>query len=180
MGLQAALDREAPGHMVVEIVGSVCHFLFAVALIGGGIGVLWLSQIARYGTYLLCVAILAVNCASTTYQAAVISPINERVMAAEMRQMQAKGGQPMPFDMGGLMLGGRIIGIIIALAIPVVFCAPIVILLSVKSARDGFAGRLPPDPYEEGRRPRYADYDDDDDYARSRPPQSPGDTGIKE
>lgn len=178
MGLQEALDKEAPGHNIVPVVVMGFNFLFAVGFIAAGFGVLWHSQIARYATYLICLAIFLITLASTIYNAVVVSPVTERVMQRHMFQ-QAPGQRP-PIDMGPFLVGGRILGIMIALGIPLLFCAPIVILLSVKSARDAFAGKIPAPPAEdEERRSRYRG--DDDDYRPpSREPKFPGDTGIQE
>jgi hypothetical protein len=98
--------------------------------------------------------------------------------------MQNPNQPPMPVDMNMIMKGSLAFGLLIALGIPLLFCAPIVISLNMKSARDAFAGIFPEsdDPYAGRRRPR--DRDDDegdgygDDYNASKTPRSPGDTGI--
>jgi hypothetical protein len=177
IGLEAALDKEAPGHTVVSIVGVGFNLLFGVTFIAAGFGVLWLSQIARFVTYTACLGIILVTAANTTYQALIVSPVTERLVAQHVQQVQ---GQAPPFNMGTLMMGSRIIGMAIAIGIPLVFCVPIVILLSVKSARNAFAGVFPAEPPEDEGRPRYGGYEDDNDYPRSKPPEYPGDTGIKE
>src|SRR5690349_10939300 len=57
LGIEAMLDKEAPGHTAVGIADTAFKLLFGLLLIGCGIGVLFLSNIARIGAYLTCMAI---------------------------------------------------------------------------------------------------------------------------
>src|SRR5262245_58120919 len=77
LGLEARLDKEAPGHLAVGIAGAVFNLLFAIALFACGVGILFLSNIARYVTYLVCMAIPIVTLASSVYQMVVVFPVTE-------------------------------------------------------------------------------------------------------
>lgn len=179
IGLQAALDKDAPGHKIVQFAGLGFSFVFAITFIGAGFGVLWRSNIARFIAMAACVAIVFETIATTGYQAFIVSPVTEKIMADHM--LKAPPGQKPPIDMGAVMVGGRIVGVLIAISIPLLFCTPILILLNVKSAREAFANKPMDEPEEAPSSSRYRGYDDDDDYRPpSREPKFPGDTGIQE
>jgi hypothetical protein len=178
LGIEARLDKEAPGHMAVGIAGAAFNLLFAVALFACAVGVLFLSNIARYTTYLVCMAIPIVTLASSVYQTVVVFPVTERIMA-DMIQNQQKGAPP-PFDIGMIMKGSAALSLLIALAVPLLFCGPIIVLISMKSARRAFAGDFdePRPPWEDDRDSRRLD--DDDAPRKPSSGTSQGDTGIQD
>jgi hypothetical protein len=120
--------------------------------------------------------------ATSIYQTLVVFPVTERIMAEQMQviQNQQKGAAP-PFDIGMIMKGSAALGLLIALAVPLAFCGPIIVLISLRSARRAFAGEFdePRPPWEDDRDTRRL-VDDEDD----RPPKpasgSSGETGIQE
>ncbi|MBI3824236.1 MAG: hypothetical protein HY289_16330 [Planctomycetes bacterium] len=178
LGLQAALDKEAPGHQIVSMGNIALNILFALTFIGAGLGVFWLSQIARFAAYGACAGILLSTIALQTYQIVIVMPVTDRIVQEQLR-IGGPGQAGAPAGMGAAMAAGKVVGLLLAFGIPLAFCTPIVILLTVKSARDAFAGRFASEAIEEDRSPRrYSGYDDD--YPASKPPQFPGDTGIKE
>lgn len=178
MGINAALNQEAPGHWVVSVVSSVANILFGFLFIVSGIGVLRLSAFFRITAFLACAGILLTTIAGAVYTALVVLPVQQRVM---LREMQNPNNPPLPFDVNMLLNASMAFGLLISIGIPVLFCLPTAILLSMKSARDAFAGILPQgddDPYLVRRRPPRDDHDDDDDYNSSNARRSPDDTGI--
>jgi hypothetical protein len=186
LGLQAALDKDAPGHRVVPIVVAALQFVFAIGFIGSGVGLLFRNRIAQIATYAVCLCTILTTCCSTGYNAFVVSPVTEKVLGDNLkRDMRQQGGQAPPFDINAMMVGGRVVGIIIAVGIPLFFCTPVLILISLKSARDAFAGKLEPslDDYDRDDRDDRRRDDDgyDDDYPRSpRGRGDPDETGIRE
>lgn len=181
MGLEAMMDKEAPGHQVIQIGSVGFNFLFAISFFACGLGILWLNQIARFGTYLVCLGVMFVTAAGAVYNAVFLFPIQERVIA---QQLQAQG--PAPFDISALMKGSMAAGLCIAVGIPLIFCLPIMILISVKSARMAFAGEFTPalsddDDYQRGRREPSRDDDYDDGYgSERRSDDKPPDTGFRD
>jgi hypothetical protein len=181
MGVQAMLEKEAPGHFAVSIATPVFNTLFGFMFIASGIGVLRLVRLFRVTAYLACAGILLTTIAQTTYTAIFIMPVQQRLI---MQQMQNPNNPPMPanMNMNMIMTGSMAFGILLVLVIHVAFCLPTVILLSVKSAREAFAGIGPEpdddDPYAIRRRPRRDEDSEDDDDEPVRRPSSRGDTGI--
>jgi len=174
--LQAALDKELPENSAVQIANASANLLFALLLFGCGIGILFLSNIARIVTYLTCMVIPVVTLAITIYQLVFIYPIQQRVIAAEI---QKQG--PAPFDVNMFMNATAALAMIIAISVPVIFCGTVFILLSLKSARLAFAGESAKPPPEDERRSSYTGYDDDDDYGGSpHDRRAPPDTGIQD
>lgn len=180
LGIEARLAKEAPGHHIVAIASVAFNLLFAVCLFACGVGILFLSNIARYATYLLCMAIPIVTLATTIYNTVVVFPVQERIMNEQFQLMQKQGGPPMDFGM--IMKGGAALGLLIALGIPLLFCGPTIILISMKSARRAFAGDFdePRPPWEDDERDRRRDPDEDDERPRKPTGGSSGETGIQE
>jgi hypothetical protein len=182
--LEALIEKEAPGHKIIGFSSGGLHLLAFAGLVGAGIGVLYLSQIARVAVFLFILMDLLISTASNLYQVIFLTPVTQKLMVEELQKQQQAGAPPPPFDIGAIMGASTAIAIVVILVIKLAFCLPIMILLVTKSARDAFAGRLPEgtpdrDADDEDRRKRYDGYDDDDDYGRpSKEPKSPGDTGI--
>jgi hypothetical protein len=166
---EALMVKEVPGYTIVKIGEPVSNLLVGATMIASGIGVLQLMSIARIAAYVVCLYQIVFTIVRNTFTAIFVFPMMERLVA-----QQAQNQPPMPFDMGQIMKSSMWLGVAIAVLIPLVFCFPILYFLSVKPARDAFAGVLPEEPPQD-RPPRYDGYDDDD---RPRPPKSPGDTGI--
>jgi hypothetical protein len=177
MGLEAMMDKEAPGHQIIQIGSVGFNFLFAISFFACGLGILWLNQIARFGTYLICLGVVLVTAAGAVYNVVYLFPIQERAIA---QHMQAQG--PAPFDINALMKGSMAAGLCIAIGIPFVFCLPIMILISVKSARMAFAGQYAPalsDDDDYHREPREPNRDDGYGSKR-RSDDAPPDTGFRD
>lgn len=177
-GVEAMMDKEAPSHQIVGIAGAAFNLLFSLTLFACGIGVLFLSNIARIVAYLTCIAIPLVTLAGTIYNITVVFPVQERMMAQQFQAMQQQqpGAAP-PIDFGMIMKGGAALGLLIAIGVPVLFCGPIIVLLSLKSARLAFAGETAQLPDDR----RYTDTDDYD--ARDASPRerrAPPETGIQD
>jgi len=178
LGLQAAMQKEAPGFIIIGIATPVFQILIGFLFIGSGIGILRLMNGFRFTAYLACAAILLTMIANGIYTAVFIIPVQQRVM---MQQFQNPNNPPMPANMNMIMTGSIAFGLLIGIAIHFAFCLPIVVLVSMKSARDAFAGVLPEgddDPYLIRRRPPRDDDDDDDETESPRTRRSRDDTGI--
>jgi hypothetical protein len=180
MGLKAAMDKEAPGHELISYGGIATNVLFGMLFLASGVGVLRLVNFFRILAYLACAGILLTTAGSTILTALYIFPVQQRII---MQQMQNPNQPPMPFDMNMVMSGSLALGILITIGAHLFFCGFIAIPLSMKSARDAFAGIVPEsdDPYSRRRRPRERDDDRDDfddGYGEPKTPRSPGDTGI--
>jgi len=175
-GPEEILAKDLPGHQIIDIGNVIANLLIGLAMILAGVGVLNLMPIARYAAYVVVVFHLLKSVGQAAYGAIFIVPVMEKIVA-----QQAPNQQQAPFDIGKVMAGGMWFGIALGLIIPLAFCVPIIILLSVRSARAAFSGARDADEPrdEDERRPRYGGYDDDDDYSPpKKPPTAPGDTGI--
>lgn len=165
-----ALAKELPAHYVVEAGVVIFNVILGLAMIASGALVLLLHPAGRWIGSGFAAADMILSLVMCVYSLVVIQPIAERELAAEMG--------PAPFDLAKLtsvfIASSACFGVMMSWCL----CAPILITLNMKSARDAFAGKLPPPPDTFEPRDR-DDQDDDDNDPQPRPPsESRGDTGI--
>ena len=89
----------------------------------------------------------------------------------------AEEAQNLPPEVGAIMGMSMWGSLGLALGLVLMFCVPVIFLLSGPRARAAFASEEFEMPSDFGR-PRYDAYDDDHDDFGSPPPGSPPDTGI--
>ncbi|MSQ94996.1 MAG: hypothetical protein EXR98_10640 [Gemmataceae bacterium] len=175
-GVEKMLQKEMPGYQIADLVNIGTNLVIGVGMIAAGVGVFQLMQSARITAYFLTAVQLVKSVVYSAYTAVVVFPVMQRVMAEQM-----KNNAPMPPNMDAIFQGSMLVGLILGLLIPLAFCLPIMVCLSLQSARKAFAGVNDAGPPEDDHRAKRDDYDDDYDDGYGSPrggPKSPPDTGI--
>jgi hypothetical protein len=168
------LAKRIPSYAVVEGSLHVFNLVVGVTMIVAGIGALRLRPFARIAGSGAAAADLLMALVHGFYVVIVVFPVNQRILEEQM--------QNAPFNVADLSQNISWATLIFFALFSMAICLPIIGFLNAKKSRDAFAGKFEPDPYEErvARLDAFAKEDDGDDYGRprTRPPKSPGDTGI--
>jgi hypothetical protein len=175
---EAMLVQEVPGFTIAKFAEPISNLLVAVTMIASGIGLFLLIRAARTLAYVVLTYQILFVILRNLYQVIFVFPMMERILGPQL-QMQNQG-QPMPFDIGGLMKGTMWVTVILLVAFHFSMILATLFFLSVPSARKAFSGEAQPDDGNDERRPRDEDGYDDDDYdPPPPPPKDTGNTGIK-
>ena len=163
---ERAIAKEVPSYLAVQISTHAFNLLIGGTMVLAGIGVLQLRPAARGAAIMASATDIFLTLIVSAYNAIVVLPVNDRLMAPEVQNMPPEFGN---FLQAGLW-GGVCFGIVFTLA----FCGPIILTLNLKTVRDAFAGKFPKAPPDLRR----DEYDDDDDHYGG--PRSSDDTGFSE
>jgi hypothetical protein len=164
------LAKEVPAHNFVQIATAVANLPVGLIMIVAGVGLLRLMPSARYLAYGITIFEILLALLHSVHAAVWVIPAQNRLFMEEVpNQPPDPVAQIMNASMWGMLFFG--------LGLVLVFLVPVIFLLSTPSARAAFASEYfePPPDF---RRPRYDDFDDDDDHF-GRPPSS-RDTGFRD
>ncbi len=163
------LANEVPGYNIVQIGTAVANLPTGLIMIVAGAGLLRLLPSARYLAYGITIFEILIALFHSGYTGALVIPAQNRIFAEEVPNLPP---DPMADFMNVSMWGMLLFG----LGLVLVFLVPVLFLLSTRSARAAFASEYF-EPPPSLRRPRYDDFDDDDDFGR---PPSSRDTGFRD